>query len=104
MIKATFNNLQIVKRMEDVELMCEKRKNSLKKLSTQLSRPVNVVSPEPSAQQYQQLQYSAQHERASNKPLLRNGSEGSLMKSGPAHILPDNLSLGGKLVRVKDVL
>ncbi|XP_071514247.1 guanine nucleotide exchange factor DBS-like isoform X2 [Panulirus ornatus] len=38
---------QVVKRIEDVQMMCEKRKSSLKKLATRLPRPVHAVTPEP---------------------------------------------------------
>ncbi|XP_076045191.1 guanine nucleotide exchange factor DBS-like isoform X5 [Oratosquilla oratoria] len=38
---------QVLKRMEDVQMMCEKRKSSLKKLATRLPRPVHAVTPEP---------------------------------------------------------
>lgn len=82
--------------MEDVEVMCEKRRSSLKKVSVQLSRPVNVVTPDPA---YQHHQYQG-HERP-NKTLMRNGSEGSLMKSGSMASTGDNLSLSGKLVRCR---
>lgn len=39
--------LQVLKRIEDVQMMCEKRKGSLKKLATRLPRPVHAVTPEP---------------------------------------------------------
>ncbi|XP_068248695.1 guanine nucleotide exchange factor DBS-like isoform X7 [Palaemon carinicauda] len=38
---------QVLKRIEDVQMMCEKRKSSLKKLATRLPRPVHAVTPEP---------------------------------------------------------
>ncbi|KAB7494154.1 hypothetical protein Anas_04803, partial [Armadillidium nasatum] len=38
---------QVLKRLEDVTLMCEKRKCSLKKISSRLPRPVHAVTPEP---------------------------------------------------------
>ena len=79
--------------MEDVELMCEKRRSSLKKVVANLSRPVNVVSPEPVKPPHYR------HYDRSGKPLLRNGSEGSLLKSnGSANVSGDSLSLGGSLV------
>lgn len=40
-------NIQVLKRIEDVQMMCEKRKSSLKKLATRLPRPVHAVTPEP---------------------------------------------------------
>lgn len=39
--------LQVLKRIEDVQMMCEKRKSSLKRLATRLPRPVHAVTPEP---------------------------------------------------------
>ncbi|XP_045118170.1 guanine nucleotide exchange factor DBS-like isoform X4 [Portunus trituberculatus] len=38
---------QVLKRIEDVQMMCEKRKSSLKRLATRLPRPVHAVTPEP---------------------------------------------------------
>ncbi|CAL4096394.1 unnamed protein product, partial [Meganyctiphanes norvegica] len=38
---------QVLKRIGDVEMMCEKRKNSLKKFTSRLPRPVHAVTPEP---------------------------------------------------------
>ncbi|KAG7165388.1 guanine nucleotide exchange factor MCF2L2-like [Homarus americanus] len=43
---------QVLKRIEDVQMMCEKRKSSLKKLATRLPRPVHAVTPEPAVPLY----------------------------------------------------
>ncbi|XP_047737452.1 guanine nucleotide exchange factor DBS isoform X2 [Hyalella azteca] len=87
---------QIVKSVEDVTLLCEQRKSALKKLSVQLSRPPPVASAGG-------VSVSPDHGRSIHfqthqKPLMRNGSEGSLMHNG-AHpgVMADTLSLGGRL-------
>ncbi|KAK8737642.1 hypothetical protein OTU49_017430 [Cherax quadricarinatus] len=53
---------QVLKRIEDVQMMCEKRKSSLKKLATRLPRPVHAVTPEPAVPlHYSQGQSSHPH-------------------------------------------
>ncbi|KAK4316259.1 hypothetical protein Pmani_012567 [Petrolisthes manimaculis] len=47
---------QVLKRIEDVQMMCEKRKSSLKKLATRLPRPIHAVTPEPAIPLHQPLQ------------------------------------------------
>lgn len=39
--------LQVLQRIDDVSMMCEKRMTSLKRLTLKLPRPVQTVTPEP---------------------------------------------------------
>ena len=51
LIRSTFSFQSVVQsvlqRVEDVQEMCEKRRNSLKRLAAKINRPVQPVSPEP---------------------------------------------------------
>jgi hypothetical protein len=40
-------SIQVLQRIDDVRLMCEKRIVTLKKLATKPTRPVQTVTPEP---------------------------------------------------------
>lgn len=39
--------LQVLQRIDDVSMMCEKRMTNLKRLTVKLPRPVQTVTPEP---------------------------------------------------------
>ncbi|KAF2360234.1 CRAL-TRIO lipid binding domain [Trinorchestia longiramus] len=85
---------QTVQRLEDLERLFEQQKVALRKASALLVRPVSVVSPDPVRGVH--FHHHHQHE---HKPLLRNGSEGSLLHNGALSggVMADNLSLGSKL-------
>jgi hypothetical protein len=52
--------LQVLQRIDDVSMMCEKRMTSLKRLALKLPRPVQTVTPEP-AVPFQQPSCGAPH-------------------------------------------
>lgn len=66
---------QVIKRLEDMRTVCEKRKSSLEKLAVKPVRPVQAVVPEP------KLNSLPPHRRASpdgDKKLYRKGTKASI--------------------------
>lgn len=73
---------QVLKRMEDVQAMCEKRKESLQKLCGPRKRPVQSVSPAPIARSPSPVPYP--HDKVDSAMELNrktSSAEGSVKKS-----------------------
>ena len=66
--------------MEDVQMMCEKRKNSLRKLATRVARPVHAVTPEPAVP----LHYPISSHHSSSTSSNHQSTSSSLPHSHPA--------------------
>lgn len=68
---------QVLKRVDDVKLMCENKQASLRKMVARQARPVQAVAPEPSAVQQDPLAYDPEarlypSKKASSKVLRSN--------------------------------
>ncbi|XP_069168626.1 guanine nucleotide exchange factor DBS isoform X8 [Procambarus clarkii] len=93
---------QVLKRIEDVQMMCEKRKSSLKKLATRLPRPVHAVTPEPAVPfHYTQGQGGSSHPHSHPASPLHADLPKSPKSMRKASTLPKMLRLkpGGQSVK-----
>ncbi|XP_042228401.1 guanine nucleotide exchange factor DBS-like isoform X1 [Homarus americanus] len=92
---------QVLKRIEDVQMMCEKRKSSLKKLATRLPRPVHAVTPEPAVPLYYPQGQTSSHPHSHPASPLHADLPKSPKSMRKASTLPKMLRLkpGGQPIK-----
>ncbi|XP_076454206.1 guanine nucleotide exchange factor DBS-like isoform X2 [Babylonia areolata] len=77
---------QVLKRMEDVQAMCEKRKESLQKVCGPRVRPVQPVTPAPAAQSAPPAKLHPQDEIDSSSSDLKRKPTEEPMKKSPVFL------------------